>query len=188
MRKTGGVKELAELFLAFLKLGLFTIGGGLAMIPQMQQLAVEDHHWMTDEEVVDCIAVSQSLPGVIAINMATYIGRKLYGLRGAVCATIGVVLPSFVIITLAVLVLGAIGENPWLAGAFLGVKAAICGLILVSAIRLGRQILRTPFQWVLMLGSLAAIGFAGINAVWVILAAALLGIIYGSVRSGKEVR
>ena len=81
MKKKGSVKELAILFLAFLKLGLFTIGGGLAMIPQMQQLAVEDHHWMTDEEVVDCIAVSQSLPGVIAINMATYIGRKLYGLR-----------------------------------------------------------------------------------------------------------
>lgn len=188
MKKTGGAKELAALFLAFLKLGLFTIGGGYAMIPQMQQLAVEEHHWLTDEEVVDCIAVSQSLPGIIAINMATYIGRKLYGFRGAVCATIGVVLPSFVIISLAVLVLGTIGENPWIRGAFLGVKAAICGLILVSAIRLGRQILRTPFQWVMMLGSLAAIGFAGINAVWVILAAALLGIIYSSIRSGKEVR
>ena len=188
MKNKGEVKELASLFAAFLKLGLFTIGGGYAMIPQMQHRAVEEHGWLTDEEVVDCIAVSQSLPGIIAINMATYIGRKLYGMKGAVCATVGVVIPSFVIISLIVLVLGAIGENPWLQGAFLGVKAAVCGLILVSAVRLGRQVLRTPFQWVLMLGALAAIAFAGINAVWVILAAALLGIIYSSIRSGKEVR
>ena len=178
------IKQLAGLFLAFFKLGLFTIGGGYAMIPQMQQIAVEEHHWLTEEEVVDCIAISQSLPGIIAINMATYIGRKLHGFRGAVAATIGVVLPSFIIISLAVLVLGTIGDNPWVAGAFTGVKAAICGLILVSAVRLGRQVLRTPFQWVLMIAALAAIGFFGINAVWVILAAAILGIIYTASRKG----
>lgn len=179
-----GIKQLAGLFLAFFKLGLFTIGGGYAMIPQMQQIAVEEHHWMSEEEVVDCIAISQSLPGIIAINMATYIGRKLHGFRGAVAATIGVVLPSFIIISLAVLVLGTIGDNPWVAGAFTGVKAAICGLILVSAVRLGRQVLRTPFQWALMIAALAAIGFFGINAVWVILAAAILGIIYTASRKG----
>lgn len=180
----GSFRDLAELFIAFLKLGLFTIGGGLAMIPQMQQLAVEDHHWMTEEEVTDCIAVSQSLPGVIAINMATYIGRKLYGFKGAVAAAIGVVIPSFVIITLAVLVLNTIGDNPWVNGAFLGVKAAICGLILVSAIRLGKQILRTPFQWVLMIAAFLAIDIFGISAVWVILAAAILGIVHASIRGG----
>lgn len=180
----GSFRDLTELFIAFLKLGLFTIGGGLAMIPQMQQLAVEDHHWMTEEEVTDCIAVSQSLPGIIAINMATYIGRKLYGFKGAVTAAIGVVIPSFVIITLAVLVLDTIGDNPWVNGAFLGVKAAICGLILVSAIRLGKQILRTPFQWVLMIAAFLAIDIFGISAVWVILAAAILGIVHASIRSG----
>ena len=175
-----------ELFLAFLKLGLFTIGGGYAMIPQMQQLAVEDHHWLTEEEVVDCIAVSQSLPGVIAINMATYIGRKLYGFKGAVVAAIGVVIPSFVIITLAVLILGAIGENPWVAGAFVGMKAAVCGLILVSAFRLGKQILRTPLQWALMIASFVAIGIFGINAVWVILGAAILGILLNALRKEAD--
>lgn len=187
-RPSGGLRDLASLLLAFFKLGLFTIGGGYAMIPQMQQLAVEEHGWLTEEEVIDCIAISQSLPGIIAINMATYIGRKLYGFRGAVFATVGVVLPSFIIITLAVLVLGAVEDNPWVAGAFTGVKAAVCGLILVSAIRLGKQVLRTPFQWILMIAAFAAIGVCGINAVWVILAAALLGIIYSSARSGKGVR
>ncbi len=169
-------RSLLELFIAFLKLGLFTVGGGYAMIPQMQQLACEDHRWLTEDEVVDCIAVSQSLPGIIAINMATYIGRKVGGTAGAVCATVGVVIPSFVIITLAVLILGAIGDNPWIAGAFLGVKAAVCGLILVSAVRLGRQVLRTPLQWILMIGALLAVGVFGITAIWVILAGGVIGI------------
>ena len=181
------MRALAALFWAFFKLGLFTVGGGYAMIPQMQQIAVEEHHWLTDEEVLDCIAVSQSLPGIIAINMATYIGRKLHGFKGAVTATVGVVLPSFIIITLAVLVLGAIGDNKWVEGAFVGVKAAVCGLIFVSACRLGKQILRTPFQWIMMIAAFAAIGFFGVNAVWVILGAAVIGIIYSSARAGKEV-
>ena len=162
--------EYFKLFWSFFKLGLFTIGGGLAMIPQMQQVAVKDNHWMTDEEVVDCIAVSQSLPGVIAINMATYIGRKLRGFPGAVTACIAVCLPSFIIITLAVLVLGAIEGNPWVTG----------------AVRLGKQILRTPFQWILMIAAFAAIGVFGINAVWVILAAALIGIVWSAAHRSPE--
>lgn len=181
-KRRGSARQLAELFWAFLKLGLFTIGGGYAMIPQMQQIAVDEHHWMTEEEVVDCIAVSQSLPGVIAINMATYIGRKLYGFRGAVCATIGVVVPSFVIISLIVLVLGAIRDNPWVNGAFLSVKAAVCGLILVSVIRLGKQTLRTPFHWVVMICSLLAVGVFGITAIWVILAAIIAGMLWSILR------
>lgn len=182
------IRSLGGLFLAFLKMGLFTIGGGMAMIPQMQQLAVEEHHWLTEGEVVDCIAVSQSLPGVIAINLATFIGRRVCGLAGAIAATVGVVLPSFVIIILAVLVLDQIEDNPWLNGAFVGVKAAVCGLILVTAVRLGKQVLRSVFGWILMICSLIAVGVLGISAVWVILGAAILGIAYTLIRSRKGER
>ena len=171
-------ESLGRLFWEFLKLGLFTIGGGMAMIPQMQRIAVEDNHWLTEEEVIDCIAVSQSLPGIVAINMATYIGRKMAGFWGALCATIGVAFPSFVIIILAVLLLDKVEHNPWVDGAFTGVKAAVCGLLIVTAISLGRQVIRTHVQFLLMLAALAAVAFGGINAVWVILAAALLGIVY----------
>ena len=173
-----GCGSLGRLFWEFLKLGLFTIGGGMAMIPQMQRIAVDDNGWLTDEEVIDCIAVSQSLPGIVAINMATYIGRKMAGFWGAVCATVGVALPSFVIIILAVLLLDRVEHNPWVDGAFIGVKAAVCGLLIVTAISLGRQVIRTHVQFLLMLAALAAVAFGGINAVWVILAAALLGIVY----------
>ena len=115
MGKTSGVKEniYFQLFWSFFKLGLFTIGGGMAMIPLIQGIVVDEKHWMTEEEAVDCIAVSQGLPGVVAINMATYIGHQKKGSGGALAATIGVILPSFVIIILIVKLLQGIGDNPY---------------------------------------------------------------------------
>lgn len=101
-----------QLFWFFFKLGLFTIGGGMAMIPLIQDIVVNRKKWMTEEEAVDCIAVSQALPGVIAINMATYIGHRKKGFAGAVCATAGVILPSFIIIILIVKLLHGLGDKP----------------------------------------------------------------------------
>ena len=176
---------LLQLAFTFFYIGLFTIGGGQVAITLMQQSIVSSG-LISQAQFYNMVAISESTPGPIGINMATYIGRKLYGLKGAVTATVGVVLPSFIIISLAVLVLGAIGDNPWLAGAFVGVKAAVCGLILLSAIRLGKMILKTPFQWVMMICALAAVGFFNINAVWIILAAVVLGNIYTMVRGKQE--
>ena len=156
------------------------------MIPQMQRIAVEDNKWLTDEEVIDCIAVSQSLPGIVAINMATYIGRKMAGFPGALCATVGVGLPSFVIICIAVLLLDNLSDNPWIVGAFAGVKAAICGLLIVTVVKLGKPVLKSPFHWIMMIAALAAIAFARVNAVWVILAAALAGIIWSYITGAKS--
>lgn len=169
-----------KLFWEFFKVGIFTIGGGMAMIPQIQRVVVEDNRWLTDEEMIDCIAVSQSMPGVIAINCATYIGRRTNGFTGAAAATAGVILPSFIIIILVVSFLGMIGENKYIQGAFTGIKAAVCGLILISAVKLGRQILKGPFQWVLAMGALIAIGVFGITAVWAVLAGAGIGILYNT--------
>ena len=122
-----------QLFWSFFKLGLFTIGGGMAMIPLIQGIVVDQKKWMSEEEAVDCIAVSQALPGVIAINMATYIGQRKKGLSGALAATVGVMLPSFIIIILIVLLLKGIGDNPYVEGALMGIKAAATGLIAFSA-------------------------------------------------------
>ena len=127
-----------NLFWEFFKIGIFTIGGGMAMIPQIQQVVVKDKGWLSEEEMVDCIAVSQSMPGVIAINSATYIGRKTNGFSGAAAATTGVIAPSFLIIILIVSFLGMVGENHYIQGAFVGIKAAVCGLILISAGQAGQ--------------------------------------------------
>ncbi len=167
---------LLQLFWNFFKLGLFTIGGGMAMIPLIQNIVVDKMHWMTEEETVDCIAVSQGLPGVIAINMATYIGQKKKGLAGALAATIGVMLPSFVIIILVVELLHGFGDNRYVLGALKGIKAAATGLIAYSAYKVGKQVLKGPFQWVLAIAAFAAIAFFEVNAVWTILAGIAAGL------------
>lgn len=175
-----------NLFLEFLKIGLFTIGGGLAMIPQLQHVVVNEKGWLEEDEMIDCIAVSQALPGIVAINMATYIGTKMRGVKGAIAATIGVVMPSLVIIILAVTVLECINDNVYVQGAFTGIKAAVCGLILVTVVRTGKKILTSWFAWVLAICSfIAVIGF-GVNAAWAILAGAVAGIIYNAVRAGSR--
>ena len=174
------------LFWEFFKMGLFTIGGGMAMIPQIQHVAVNVRKWMSEDEMIDCIAVCQSLPGVIAINSATYIGKRVMGFKGSLSATVGVVLPSFMIIIIVVTFLGAIGDNSYINGAFTGIKAAVSGLIAVTTVRLGRQMLRSLFQWVLAAAAFVAIAAFGVTALWAILGGAVFGIIHTAVRSGKE--
>ena len=174
------LKDYLILFWEFFKIGSFTIGGGAAMIPQMRQIAVEDKKWMTDEEMLDCIAISQSLPGVIAVNTATFIGYKKRRMPGAVVSTLGVTVPAVLAIFIAVAFLDRIGDNGFVLGAFMGIKAAVCGLILVSALKLIRKI--DVFTVVMSLGALIAVGFLGVNAVLVILASILIGIIYNTVK------
>ena len=180
-KKLNSLKKYASLYWEFFKIGMFTVGGGAAMIPQIQQVAVRDKGWMTEDEMLDCIAVCQALPGVIAINSGTYIGRKIGGIRGSIAATTGVITPSFIIIVRAVTVLGAIGENQYVVGAFTGVKAAVCGLILVTAVRLGKQSLKSAFQWILAVAAFIVIGILGVNAIWALIAGAVLGIIYSGI-------
>lgn len=175
-----------ELFITFFKLGLFTIGGGMAMIPLMQGIITEQKKWMTQSEVIDCIAVSQGLPGVIAINMATYIGNYKKGALGSLVATIGVIVPSFAIIIAIVEILNGIGDNSYVNGALTGIKSAATGLILYSAYKIGKQVLCGYFTWIVAIASFFAVVILKINAAWVILAGILLGLIYKKIEKGGE--
>ncbi len=189
---------MINLFWEFFKIGLFTIGGGAAMIPQIQHVATVEKGWLDDEEMLDCIALGQSLPGVIAINIATYVGYRKRGIAGAMAATIGVVLPAFVSILVLVAVLSAIGDNRFIAGAFTGIKAAVCGLIIVSSIKLllqmcgkgsGSRPVRTSrvvFTVCMAVASLLAVGFFGLTVVLVILAGIVIGIVYYRIESLKD--
>lgn len=183
MSKFDRVKEnlYLQLFWSFFKLGLFTIGGGMAMIPLIQGIVVDQKKWMTEEEAVDCIAVSQGLPGVIAINMATYIGQKKKGLAGAVAATVGIVLPSFIIIIAVVKLLHGLGDNAYVNGALTGIKAAATGLIAFSAYKVGKQVLKGPFSWGLALISFILIAWLSVSAVWAILGGIVLGLAYTAI-------
>lgn len=188
---------MANLFWEFFKIGLFTIGGGAAMIPQIQHVATVEKGWLDDEEMLDCIAMGQSLPGVIAVNIATYVGYRKRGLAGAAAATFGVVLPAFISILILTVLLRYIGDSKFVEGAFMGIKAAVCGLITVSSIKLllqmcgkgknSRPVKRSyvVLAVVLSLASLIAVGFLGITAILVILAGIVIGIVYYRVSSLK---
>ncbi|MBR5517001.1 MAG: chromate transporter [Firmicutes bacterium] len=174
-----------NLFECFFQLGLFTIGGGIAMIPIMQEKVCDERKWMTEEEVLDCLAVCQSLPGVIAINMATYIGYYKKGLKGALVSTFGVLIPSFVIIILVVTLLGRIDDNRYVQGALMGFKAAATGLIAYAAANMVKKTMTGVFPWVVAIIALVLIAFLGVDAVWVILGGILIGEVKHTIDQAK---
>lgn len=135
---------LLELFLIFVKIGLFTFGGGYAMISIIENTCVEKKKWITHDEMMDLTVIAESTPGPIAINAATYVGYKRGGIPGSVLATIGVALPSFVIIYLISTVLDNFLEIAWIAGAFKGIKVGVGLLILRVAINMVKKMKPQP--------------------------------------------
>ena len=130
------MKLLLNLFITFAKMGAVTFGGGYAMLPILQREIVENKKWGTDEELADYYAIGQCTPGVIAVNVATFIGRKTAGNLGGVIATLGVVFPSVIIITLLAGVIQTYSSLEWVKHAFAGVRVCVCILIFNAVIKL----------------------------------------------------
>ena len=170
------MKLIWELFFSFLKIGTFTFGGGLAMLPLIRKTAVEEKGWMTEDEMVDCLAISQSLPGMLAVNAAIYIGNRKKALVGSIAAALGVILPAFVSILIILLFLGRIEQNLYVLGAFEGIKAASVALIAVAAYKMGKQILKGKMEYFIAAVSFLIIVFAGISAIWAIIFGGLVGL------------
>jgi chromate transporter len=176
-------KDLARMFGSFFKIGAFTIGGGLAMLPLIEREFVEVRGWVSREEIVDVFAVAQSLPGVIAINTSICIGYKVAKLPGALIAAAGMILPSFICILLIAMFLVNFQNNRWVQKAFAGVRAGVTAMIFLAAVKLGKSILRNPPAWVLGGLSFVALVFFGVNAILVIIAGALAGfVVFGIMR------
>ena len=133
------LKELIELFLTFAKIGVMTFGGGYAMLPILQREVVENKGWATEEELADYFAIGQCTPGVIAVNTATFIGRRKNGVAGGVVATLGVVFPSIVIISLLAGVITQFSELTWVKDAFAGIRVCVCVLIFNAGWKLGKK-------------------------------------------------
>ena len=155
VKKFGGIPLLWELFFVFFKIGLFTFGGGYAMISVIEDLCVEKYRWITHQDMATIVTVAESTPGPIAINAATYVGYHTAGMLGAIAATFGVVLPSFVIIYSISLFLDNFLELTLIANAFKGIKIAVGLLILDAGIRMSGKLPKTAKVKVLMLGSMA---------------------------------
>lgn len=167
---------LMELFVVFFKLGAFTIGGGIAMLPLLQNTLINEKKWFTKEEFMDIVAVCQSLPGVVAINMATYVGYKKKGLPGSIVSTFGVTIPSFIMILIIARFITSMGDNGILMGAMAGLRAAALGLVAVAIIQLAPAAIKS--KWALLAATLAfvLIGILNVNTAYVILLFMLLGI------------
>lgn len=148
---------LLELFLTFSKIGLFTFGGGYAMISLIEDSCVEKKKWISHDEMMNITVIAESTPGPIAINCATYVGCKQKGIIGAVCATLGMVVPSFTVIFIISLFLDNFLEITWVASAFKGIKLAVGILILDAAIKMIKKMQKKPVPLTIMICSVAAI-------------------------------
>jgi chromate transporter len=157
------MKLIFELFSAFLKIGTFTFGGGLAMLPLIRETTVEKKGWMTESEMVDCLAISQSLPGMLAVNASILVGYRKKALAGSIAAALGVILPAYVSIVVILLFLGKIEENSYVQGAFEGIKAASAALIALAAWQMGKQVLKGKLEYFIAGVSFLIIVFAGVS-------------------------
>ena len=170
-------KALWQLFSSFFRIGAFTFGGGIAMIPLIQQEAVENRHWISDDDILEVVAIAESTPGPIAINSATFIGYRVAGVLGSICATLGVVLPSFVIILALSFVLRQFQELEAVKYAFAGIRAGVLALLIKS---LWTMYKKSPKGWpayVVMAGAFILTAFFDVNVIFVIIGCAVFGLV-----------
>lgn len=170
------MRILWNLFWTFAKIGVMTFGGGYAMLPMLQREVVENRGWATEEEIMDYFAIGQCTPGIIAVNTATFVGQKQKGIIGGIVASIGIVFPSLVIISLLAGVIEAYSHIVWVQHAFGGVRVCVCVLILNAVVKLYKKAVVDKFTLVIFL--LVAVGsyLTPLSPVVFVLAAAVAGI------------
>ncbi len=172
------MKQLWQLFLAFAKVGVMTFGGGYAMIPILEREIVDNHGWATNEELMDYYAVGQCTPGVIAVNTATFIGYKTAGVPGGVIATLGVVFPSVVIITLIAGLITRFADIPAVQSAFAAVRVCVCVLIFNSVLKLWKGAVKDKAALVLFLAVFLLSVFFDISPIVFVLLCGAVGILF----------
>lgn len=172
-----------ELFFIFCKIGAFTIGGGYAMIPLIENEIVTKRKWVTQEDFFDLLAISQSAPGVLAVNISIFIGYKLKGIRGSIVTTLGAVLPSFVIILVIALFFHNFKDNTVIERIFKGIRPAVVALIAVPTFKMARLAKLNKFTLWIPVVSALLIWLLGFSPIWIIILAGLGGYIWGKVRN-----
>lgn len=178
--------EIWELVCTFFKIGIFTFGGGYAMLPLLEREVVNKRGWADLEELMDYYAIGQCTPGVIAVNVSTFIGYKQKGVVGGICATIGLILPSMIVITIVAGVLDVFASNPYVISAFAGVRVCVCVLMLNACVRFVRSTVKDVFSFCIYIVVLVCMIFIDISPVIFVVAAAFAALIYGKVRQVKE--
>lgn len=166
-----------ELLISFVKIGFLTIGGGYVMLPMMQSELIEKKHWITEEELLDYYAVGQSTPGIIAVNVATFVGYKKAGVTGGIVATLGIIAPSLIIITALAGVIQSIDQYPNVQKAMSGINVAVCALITDATLNFIKKGVKNFVTLLVLLASFLLIYYVKVPSYLIVLGAAFLGTI-----------
>ena len=179
------MKRLLTIFLTFLKIGAFTFGGGYAMIPLIQKETVENHKWITDEDILEIIAIAESTPGPIAINSATFVGYRTCGVLGSVVATLGVVLPSFLLIYAISFVLRQFQELKAVQYAFQGIRAGVLALLCKALWGMYKKNQKNWASYTVMAGAFILTGLLDVSVLPVLVGCAAFGLVTAKVMERK---
>ena len=171
------MKILMDMFITFFKIGAFTLGGGYAMLPIIQKEVVEKKKWIGETEFLDMVAISQSAPGPLAVNISAFVGQKMKGLMGLITSTLGAILPSFIIIILVASVFLGIENSPVVQRVFQGIRPAVVALIEVPVISMGKTAKVNKKNFIIPLSAAVLVAVFKITPIYVILGAAAIGIL-----------
>ncbi|KQB79233.1 MULTISPECIES: chromate transporter [Clostridium] len=171
------MKILMDMFITFFKIGAFTLGGGYAMLPIIQKEVVEKKKWIGETEFLDMVAISQSAPGPLAVNISAFVGQKMKGLMGLITSTLGAILPSFIIIILVASVFLGIENSPVVQRVFQGIRPAVVALIAVPVISMGKTAKVNKKNFIIPLLAAVLVAIFKITPIYVILGAAAIGVI-----------
>ena len=171
------MKKLWSIFTTFFKIGAFTFGGGYAMIPLIQRETVENHGWISDDDILEIVAIAESTPGPIAINAATFVGYRSAGVLGSVCATLGVVLPSFTIILIISGILREFQENTYVQYAFRGIRAGVLALIVKAMWGMYKKCNKNAVSHIIMAAAFVLVGLGKLPVFPVLIGCAVFGLV-----------
>ena len=172
------LKTALTLFGVFFKIGAFTFGGGYAMIPIIEKEVSEKRAWISEEDILDIFAISESTPGPIAINTATFIGYKIGGVLGSAFATLGVVLPSFIIISIISLILTEFSHLKPVQYAFNGIRAGVLALLIKALVSMYKKNKKSLFAYIIMAGAFVLAAFTNINVIFILIGCGVAGLAY----------
>ena len=175
-----------QLFAAFFKIGLFTFGGGMSMLPMLQKELVESKKWLTEEEILNYFAIGQCTPGIIAVNVATFCGYKRAGLSGAIVSTIGIVCPSWIVITLIAGSISRFSDIVWIQRAMKGVYVAVAALLARAVFTFGKKIITDFVTAGIAVGAFLAMSVWNVSGILIVLVAGIIGFCAQIIRNGKR--
>ncbi len=178
------MKELWELYAAFFRIGILTFGGGLTMLPMLKYELVEKRKWITEDVLLDCYAIGQCTPGIIAVNTATFVGYRRKGITGGIVATLGMATPSVLIITVVAMFLEVLVNHPVTQHALMGIRGAVCALMLNTVLTLAKKSLVSPICVAICAAAFVLVMVTEIPTVLVIVMAGITGVIIDRVKGG----